>query len=155
MRLTIQAVVTSATQVIGSSNWYKQECIPVECVPSPAVAIPLAMHTCPLTMQTPCHTCPLTIPGPFCHAHLPNRACPPWEQNHRCKKNYLSATTVADSKYSHVTKCEVKSLTRKHSSRMRTDRAITMMTNDRAAMWPIVDRQTPVKTLPSLTVGNN
>ena len=45
--------------------------------------------------------------------------------------------------------------TRKHSSRMCTDRAITRMSSDRVAMRPIVDRQTPVKTLPSLAVGNN
>ena len=45
--------------------------------------------------------------------------------------------------------------TRKHSSRMRTDRAVTRMTSDRVAIRPIVDRQTPVKTLPSLAVGND
>ena len=43
--------------------------------------------------------------------------------------------------------------TRKYSSRMRTDRAATRMTSDRVAMWPIVDRQTTVKTLPSLAVS--
>ena len=32
---------------------------------------------------------------------------------------------------------------------MRTDRTVTMMTSDRVAIWPIVDRQTTVKTLPS------
>ena len=41
-----------------------------------------------------------------------------------------------------------------HSSRMRTDRKVTMMSSDRVAMMPIVNRQTPVKTLPSLAVGN-
>ena len=38
---------------------------------------------------------------------------------------------------------------------MRTDRALTRPSSDRVAMKPIVDRQTPVKTLPSLAVGNN
>ena len=38
---------------------------------------------------------------------------------------------------------------------MRTDRAVIRMSSDRGAMKPIVDRQTPVKTLPSLAVGNN
>ena len=38
---------------------------------------------------------------------------------------------------------------------MRTDRAVTRMTSDRVAIRPIVDRQTPVKTLPSLAVGND
>ena len=45
-------------------NYFKQECIPVGCVPPAAVAVSPAMyapcHACP-----PCHTCPL------CHAHLP------------------------------------------------------------------------------------
>ena len=36
---------------------------------------------------------------------------------------------------------------------MRTDRAITRLSSDRVAMRPIVERQTPVKTLPSLAVG--
>ena len=31
-------------------------------------------------------------------------------------------------------------ITRKHSSRMRTDRTVTKMTSDRVAMRPIVDR---------------
>ena len=38
---------------------------------------------------------------------------------------------------------------------MRTDRAVTTMSSDRVAMRLIVDRQTPVKTLPSLAVGKN
>ena len=42
---------------------------------------------------------------------------------------------------------------RKHSSRMRTDRAVKRMSSDQVAKRPIVDRQTPVKTLPSLAVG--
>ena len=37
---------------------------------------------------------------------------------------------------------------------MRTDRAVTRMSSDRVATRPIVDGQTPVKTLPSLAVGN-
>ena len=44
--------------------------------------------------------------------------------------------------------------TRKQSSRMRTDRAITRPSSEPISMRPIVDRQTPVKTLHSLTVGN-
>ena len=44
--------------------------------------------------------------------------------------------------------------TRKHSSRMHTDRAITRPSSESVSMRPIVDRQTPVKTLPSLAVGN-
>ena len=38
---------------------------------------------------------------------------------------------------------------------MRTDRAVTRMSSDRVAMRPIVDRQAPVKTLPSFAVGKN
>ena len=38
---------------------------------------------------------------------------------------------------------------------MHTDRAVTRPSSEPVAMRPIVDRQTPVKTLPSLTVGNN
>ena len=47
------------------------------------------------------------------------------------------------------------STTRKHSSRMRTNRTITRPSSEPVSMRPIVDRQTPVKTLPSLAVGNN
>ena len=36
---------------------------------------------------------------------------------------------------------------------MRTDPAATSMSSDRVAIRPIVDRQTPVRTLPSLAVG--
>ena len=32
---------------------------------------------------------------------------------------------------------------------MRADRAVTTLSSERVAMRPIVDRQTPVKTLPS------
>ena len=38
---------------------------------------------------------------------------------------------------------------------MRTDRAVTRPSSEPVFMRPIVDRQTPVKTLPSLAVGNN
>ena len=38
---------------------------------------------------------------------------------------------------------------------MLTDRAVTRPSSEPVAMRPIVDRQTPVKTLPSLVVGNN
>ena len=43
--------------------------------------------------------------------------------------------------------------TRQHSRRMRTDRAVTRPISERVATRPIVDRQTSVKTLPSLAVG--
>ena len=61
----------------------KQECIPVGCVTSAAVAVSLAMHTprhahpyamhapcnaCPPPCMPPCHTCPLPCMSP-CHAH--------------------------------------------------------------------------------------
>ena len=49
----------------------------------------------------------------------------------------------------------MKSEGKKHSSRMRTDRAVTRPNSELVSMRPIVDRQTPVKTLPSLAVGNN
>ena len=38
---------------------------------------------------------------------------------------------------------------------MRTDRAVTRPNSEPVSMKPIVDRQTPVKTLPSLAVGKN
>ena len=44
--------------------------------------------------------------------------------------------------------------TRQHSSRMRTDRAVTTSSSERVSSRPAVDRQTPVKTLPSLAFGN-
>ena len=44
--------------------------------------------------------------------------------------------------------------TRKHSSRIRTDRAATRPSSEPASLRLIVDRQTRVKTLPSLAVGN-
>ena len=44
--------------------------------------------------------------------------------------------------------------TKKHFSRMCTDRAVTRMSSGRVALRRTVDRQTPVKTLPSLAVGN-
>ena len=37
---------------------------------------------------------------------------------------------------------------------MRTDRAVTRTSSERVASRPIVDRQTPMKTLP-LAVGKN
>ena len=43
--------------------------------------------------------------------------------------------------------------TRKHSSRMHTNRAVTRPSSERVAIRPIVDRQTPVKTLHSLAAG--
>ena len=43
--------------------------------------------------------------------------------------------------------------TRKHSSRMHSDRAVTKLNSEPVSMRPIVDRQTPMKTLTSLAVG--
>ena len=43
--------------------------------------------------------------------------------------------------------------TRKHSSRMRTDRVVTRPSSEPVSITPIVDKQTRVKTLPSLAVG--
>ena len=37
---------------------------------------------------------------------------------------------------------------------MRTDRTVTRPSSEPVFMRPIVDRQTPVRRLPSLTVGN-
>ena len=37
---------------------------------------------------------------------------------------------------------------------MHTARAVTRPSSEPVSMRPIVDRQTPVKTLPSLAVGN-
>ena len=38
---------------------------------------------------------------------------------------------------------------------MRTDRAVKRPRGEPVSMWPIVDRQTPVKILLSLAVDNN
>ena len=38
---------------------------------------------------------------------------------------------------------------------MRTDRDVTRMSSDRVAMSPIMGRQTPIITLPSISVGKN
>ena len=46
-------------------------------------------------------------------------------------------------------------ITRKHSSRMRTDHSVTRPSGESVSMRPTVDRQTPVKTLPCLVVGKN
>ena len=45
--------------------------------------------------------------------------------------------------------------TRKRSSRMHTDHAVPRLSSELVAMRPTVDRQTPVKTLPSLAVGKH
>ena len=62
-----------------------QECIPVGCVPSAAVAISPATHT-PPAMHAPCHACPLPHMPPYhthppvmhalCHTHLPTMHAP-------------------------------------------------------------------------------
>ena len=49
---------------------------------------------------------------------------------------------------------EILIKTRNHSSRMRTDHTVTRPSSEPVFMRSIVDRQTPVKTLPSLAVGN-
>ena len=58
----------------------KQECIPVGCVLSAAVAVSPAMHAphhaCPLPHTLPCHACPLPH-MPHCHACPPCHAHPP------------------------------------------------------------------------------
>ena len=110
-------------------SFFEEECIPVGCVPSAAVAVspvthapPPTHHTHPLPhMPPPHHACPL------CHAHLPlpqmpppfathapplccahplfaMHAPPPCGQTDTCElwKHNLSATTVADGKYSCV-----------------------------------------------------
>ena len=43
---------------------------------------------------------------------------------------------------------------RKHSSRMCADCTVTRPSSEPVSMRPIVDRPTPVKTLPSLAAGN-
>ena len=60
-----------------------------------------------------------------------------------------------DSGKRKIRESEKDQRTRKHSSRMQTDQDVTRPTSEPVSMRPIVDRQTPVKTLPSLAVGNN
>ena len=65
----------------------KQECIPVGCVPSAAVAISPAMHAPPNTRPLSCMPPAIHVPPPvdrILNTHL-------W-------KHYLSATAVADGK---------------------------------------------------------
>ena len=50
---------------------------------------------------------------------------------------------------------EIQINTRKHSSRMRTDRTVTRPSSEAVSIKTIVDRQTSVKTLSSLAAGNN
>ena len=38
---------------------------------------------------------------------------------------------------------------------MHTDHAVSRLSSEPVSMRPIVDRQTPMKTLPSLAVGKN
>ena len=72
----------------------EQECIPVGCVPSAAVAGSLAMHRPPPPRHTrllPCHACMVAPPRhthplpctPSCHA------CPHRGQSDACEKHYL------------------------------------------------------------------
>ena len=76
-----------------NKNQKNQECIPVGCVPSAAVAVspatyaplPPAMHTslchgCPLLpcmLPSPCMPPPLPCMPPLCHAHPPLPCMPP------------------------------------------------------------------------------
>ena len=70
-----------------------------------------------------------------------------WKGNTVCKAfSQLYSRNYGDVLFP---KCAAEGKTRKHSSRMRTDRAVTRMSSERIAKRPIVDRQTPVKTLPS------
>ena len=61
----------------------------------------------------------------------------------------------APNLFSKLPDSEMKYHTRKHPNTMRTDRAITRPSSEPVGMRPIVDRQTPVKTLPSLAVVKN
>ena len=76
-------------------------------------------------------------------------------RKHLCRS--LCSTTSYVRKLLNIknSKIYVKSEGKKHSSRMRTDRTVTRPSSELVSMRPIVDRQTPVKTLPSLAVGNN
>ena len=49
---------------------------------------------------------------------------------------------------------QLENQTRNDSSRMRTDHSVTRPSSESVSMRPIVDRQTPVKTLPSPALGN-
>ena len=78
-------------------EWKKrliQECIPVGCVPSAAVAVSPATSTplccaCPPTMHAPCHACPLPyMLPPTVHAPLPCMpppCTPPCRQTDTCE----------------------------------------------------------------------
>ena len=61
-------------------SYVKQECIPVGCVTSAAVAVSPAMHCSIAThapaMHTPRHTCPLPC-TPLYHTHPPAMHAPP------------------------------------------------------------------------------
>ena len=54
---------------------FKQECIPIGCIPPVAVAVSPATHAPPRPPCTPpCHTCPLLCMRPVMHAPLPHHA---------------------------------------------------------------------------------
>ena len=79
--------------VSQSIDIQKQECIPVGCVPSAAVAISPAMHAPPNTRPLSCMPPAIHVPPPvdrILNTHL-------W-------KHYLSATAVADGKKWHHVK---------------------------------------------------
>ena len=85
-------------------NFLGQECIPVECVPSAAVAISLAMHApampAPCHAHPSCHTCPLPCMPPYhaCpHQAQPLPCMPPAMHalGHACPLTCMPPTTHA------------------------------------------------------------
>ena len=109
---------------VGQKALYKQDCIPVGCVPPAHWPYTVAVvstggggmhapcHACPPTTHAPCHTChpchahhpPPCMPP--CHAHL-HHACPPCHAHtpppvnrmtDRCKNITLPQTSFAGGK---------------------------------------------------------
>ena len=76
-------------------------------------------------------------------------------RKHLCRS--LCNTTLYVRKLLNIRndRIHVKSEGKKHSSRMRTVCAVTRPSSEPVSTRPIVDKQTPVKTLASLAVGNN
>ena len=66
---------------------------------------------------------------------------------------FVTSSRSWTATYSVMLSNEMKVLTRKHSSKMHTNRAVTRPGSEPVSTRPIVDRQTPAKTLPSLAVG--
>ena len=96
-----------------------------------------------------------------------------WQNWHSCAVESLWKTLLtsfgttchAQTNYTPHNKSNVEprdhwnyTVTRKRSSRMHakyTNRAVTRPSSEPVSMRPIVDRQTPMKTLPSLAAGKN